>query len=69
MVHFNEIVPTRHYLEEHQDDLPWHEVVSLIMTIKNPRKKGDKYEIDDGHHYLLFKIEEGKLKVINAKRK
>ena len=67
MVYFTEIKPTDHYLEEHQRDVPWHKVVEIILTTKNPRKKGDKFEIEKDDYYLLFKIEENILYVINAK--
>ncbi len=39
MVYFTEIQPTTHYLEEHAKDVPWHIVIEIILTTKNPRKK------------------------------
>jgi hypothetical protein len=56
-------------LEEHQEDVPWDEVVEIILTTKNPRKKEDVFEIETEQYYVLFKIEEKTLYVINAKRK
>lgn len=67
-VHFTEIRPTKHYLEHHSDDVPWDEVVGIILTTKNPRKKGDTFEIEEGHRYVTFTIRDGVLWVINAKR-
>ena len=68
MVYFTDIQPTKHYLEEHAEDVPWDKVVELIFTIKNPRKKGNKFEIEKDGYYLLFEINNTILYVINAKR-
>jgi len=64
-MHFTELRPTRHYLDEHSH-IPWFRVVEAIMACKSPRKKGDVYEIENGL-YVLFRIEKGILWVINAK--
>ncbi len=69
MVHFRSIRKTRHYIEEHESEVPWEKVVELIFTTKSPRRKGDVFEIENSKHYVLFSIEEGILWVINAKRK
>lgn len=68
MVYFNEIQPTDHYLEEHEKDVPWDKVVEIILTTKNPRKKGNKFEIEKGCYYILFEIKNNILYVINAKK-
>ena len=68
MVYFIEILPTKHYLDEHQKDVPWDKVIEIIFSTKNPRKKGDKFEIEKQDYYILFKIENKVLYVINAKR-
>jgi len=68
LVYFTEIQPTKHYLEEHESDVPWYKVVEIIFSTKNPRKKGDKFEIEKDGYYLLFRIENNVLYVINAKR-
>lgn len=68
MVYFTDIQPTEHYLEEHEQDVPWPKVVEIILTTKNPRKKGDKFEIEKDGYYLLFKVEQSVLYVINAKQ-
>lgn len=68
MVHFTEIRPTRHYLEAHADEVPWAEVVGIILTEKKPRKRVDRFEIQSDGVYVLFEIEGGVLWVINAKR-
>ena len=67
VVYFTEIKPTDHYLEEHQRDVPWHKVVEIILTTKNPRKKDNKFEIENESYYLLFEIRDTILYVINAK--
>lgn len=68
MVYFTDIQPTKHYLEEHEKDVPWDKVVEIILTTKNPRKKGDNFEIEKEGYYILFKIENKVLYVINAKK-
>jgi len=67
MVYFTEIQPTTHYLEEHAKDVPWHIVIEIILTTKNPRKKGNKFEIEKEGYYILFRIKDNILYVINAK--
>ena len=68
MVYFEDIEPTDHYLEEHEKDVPWDKVVEIIFGTKNPRKKGDKFEIEKDGYYILFEIKNGILYVINAKK-
>jgi len=68
MVHFTEIQPTDHYIEEHEQDVPWDKVVEIIFSTKNPRKKGDKFEIEKDGYYILFEIKDNILYVINAKK-
>jgi hypothetical protein len=68
MVYFSEIKPTQHYLEEHEKDVPWVKVVEIIFTTKNPRKKGNKIEIERDGYYLLLELKENILYVINAKK-
>ena len=36
MVYFTEIEPTQHYLEEHEQNVPWDKIVEIIFSIKNP---------------------------------
>ena len=69
MVYFTSIQPTRHYLEEHQEDVPWDKVVEIISSTKNPRKRGNVFEIETQSYYILFSSENKELFVINAKRK
>ena len=68
MVYFTDIRPTIHYLEDPTNNLPWEKVVEIIFTTKNPRKKGTKFEIEKDGYYILFKIENKTLYVINAKK-
>lgn len=68
MVFFTAIEPSKHYLEHHAHDLPWDEVVTIILRTKNPRKKGERFEIETENHYVLFMVEAQKVVVINAKR-
>ena len=68
MVYFKDIKPTDHYLEEHEKDVPWDKVVETILTTKNPRKKGDCFQIEKDGYYILFEIKNNILYVINAKK-
>ena len=68
MVYFTEIQPSEHYIEYHEKDVPWHKVIEIIFNTKNPRKKGDKFEIEDENYYVLFEIKNNVLYVINAKK-
>lgn len=67
MVYFKDIQPTKHYLEHHEKEVAWSVVVEMILVTKNPRKKGNKFEIVTKKHYLLFEIQNKTLYVINAK--
>ena len=42
MVYYTEIQPTNHYLEEHENNVPWDEVIEIILNTKNPKKKQKK---------------------------
>ncbi|MEK6864144.1 MAG: hypothetical protein AABX27_02545 [Nanoarchaeota archaeon] len=68
LVFFTRIVPDRHYLENHAQDVPWDKVVEIILATKNPRKKGSKFEIESNGYYLLFEAKKGIIYVINAKK-
>ncbi|MFH1649175.1 MAG: hypothetical protein ABIA93_01355 [Candidatus Woesearchaeota archaeon] len=68
MVHFTHIKPSEHYLREHSREVPWSEAVKAILSTKNPRKKGDTYEIRTESLYLVFALKNDTLVLINAKR-
>ncbi|MFH1134305.1 MAG: hypothetical protein V1735_07515 [Nanoarchaeota archaeon] len=68
MVYFTEIWPSEHYISDHECDVPWEKVVEIIFSTKNPRKKGDLFEIERDSYYVLFAIEGDCLIVINAKK-
>ena len=68
MVYFTDIRPTRHYLENHAQDVPWHKAVEIILTTKDPKKKEGKFVIEKENCYILFKIEDNVLYLINAKQ-
>lgn len=67
MVYFTDVQPTKHYLEEHEKQVSWHKVVEILLTTKNPRKKGSTFEIEKDNYYIVFTIRDGILYVINAK--
>jgi hypothetical protein len=67
LVFYREIVPDTHYIKEHARDVPWEEVVEIILATKNPRKKGSKFEIESNGYYILFEAKKGIIYVINAK--
>lgn len=68
MVYFTEIQPSDHYTEKHEQYVPWDKVIEIIFSTKNPRKKGNKFEIEKEGYYILFKIKDNILYVINAKK-
>ncbi|HLD97149.1 MAG TPA: hypothetical protein VI934_02290 [Candidatus Nanoarchaeia archaeon] len=69
MVYFQKIRKTRHYREHHESEVPWHEAIEALFATKNPRRNGDVFEIDNKNIYVIFKVENSVLFVINAKRK
>ncbi|MFH0876194.1 MAG: hypothetical protein V1859_09730 [archaeon] len=68
MVYFTGIQPSEHYINEHEKDVPWDKVIEIIFSTKNPRKKGENFEIEKDGYYILFEIKNSILYVINAKR-
>ena len=68
MVYFRQIMPTKHYLENHAKDVPWEKVIEIILSSKRPRKKGTKFQIQMQGYYLLFEIRDSMIFVINAKK-
>ena len=70
MVYFTNIKKTRHYQENHEQDVPWSEVIEVIFkSSKNIKKKDGKYEIETDKYYILMELEHKVIYVINAKRK
>ena len=69
MVYFTEIKKTKHYEDEHEQHVPWSEVIEIIFnSSKDIKKKGNRYEIESGNIYILMELKDKLLYVINAKR-
>ncbi len=68
-MYFTKIKKTQHYIENHEQEVPWSETIEVILTTKNKRKKGDKIEIETDRYYILCELKENTLYVINAKRR
>lgn len=68
LIFFTKIKPDKHYIEHHQKDVQWPEVVEVILTTKNKRKKRNRIEIKTNKYYILCKLKNKILWVINAKR-
>jgi len=68
-MHWKEIKRTEHFEKYHKSILAWSDVVRLIYTIKNKRKKGNKIKIEDNKFYILCELKEKVLYVINVKKK
>ena len=66
-MYFKSIRKTNHYKEHHEKGVPWSEVITAILTAKNPRKKDNKIEIKTKTHYILCILKDNILWVINAK--
>lgn len=69
MTYFRGIRKTLHYIIHHEKHFPWSKVIEIILKSKHMRKKGDKLEIGTPKHYILCKLENSILWVINAKYK
>lgn len=67
-MHFKSIRKSKHYKEHHEKHFPWSNVIEIILTAKNKRKKGDKIEIKTKDYYLLCQLKNNILWVINAKQ-
>ena len=64
------IKKTEHYIRDHQNHVPWSEVVKVVLTeAGRRRKKGNKIEIETDTHYILCELKKNTLWIINAKRK
>jgi len=68
-MYWKEIRRTEHFDKYHKGNLCWSDVVQLIYTIKDKRKKGNKIEIEDNRFYILCEVKNNILYVINVKRK
>jgi len=66
-MYWEEIRKSKHFEQYHKGTLAWSEIVRLIYSIKNKKKKENK--IEDDKFYILCKIKEKILYVINVKRK
>ena len=70
MVYFSDIKKTKHYRLYHEKQVPWYEVNKVIFqSQKIIRKKGNKLEIENECYYILCKLKNSVLYVINAKTK
>ncbi|MBM3199992.1 hypothetical protein FJZ53_03555 [Candidatus Woesearchaeota archaeon] len=63
---FKEIKPARHYIEHHSN-IPWYEVVGVVLNSKDRRKRGNKLIIKQKDRYILCELKNKTLWVINAK--
>jgi len=68
-MHWIEIRRSNHFEECHAGILAWSEVIRLIYTIKNKRKKDSKIEIENDRFYILCELKDKILYVINVKSK
>lgn len=68
-MYWEEIRRSAHFELYHKGTMPWSDVVRLIYTIKNKRKKGNKIQIEDDKFYILCELRDSKLYVINVKKK
>ena len=68
-MYWKEIRRSDHFEEYHKETLVWSDVVRLIYTIKNKRKRGDKLQIEDNRFYILCEVKNKILYVINVRKK
>ncbi len=67
-MYWKEIRRSRHFEEYHKGNMAWSDVIRLIYTLKNKRKKGNKIEIENEKVYILCEIRDSILYVINVKK-
>jgi|ETNmetMinimDraft_11_1059920.scaffolds.fasta_scaffold37545_1 hypothetical protein len=67
-MYWKEIRRSKHFERYHKDLLAWSDVIRLIYTIKNKRRKGTKIEIKDERFYILCELQGETLYVINVKK-
>ena len=68
-MYWKEIKKSEHFKNHHEGTLAWSDVVRLIYTIKNKRKKRNRIEIEDNRFYILCELKDESLYVINVKKK
>jgi len=68
-MYWKEIRKSKHYIKYHSHILSWDRVIQLIYLIKNKRKIGDCIQIENKKIYILCKIKNKVLYVINVKIK
>ena len=68
MVYFTKIKSTKHYRLEHSKEMSWTELVDVLYKIKNPRRKGRTFIINEQGYYVVFSMRKTVIYVINAKR-
>lgn len=66
---FEEIVQTLHYKVFHKRGVPWRLVLQIVFTANRKLKGKNLFEFKTKKYYILGKIENNKLIIINAKRK
>jgi hypothetical protein len=68
-MYWKEIRRSDHFEEHHKGALAWSDIVRLVYTIKDKRRKGNKLEIEDKRVYILCELKDKVLHVINVKIK
>jgi len=68
-MYWKEIRRSDHYDNYHSNVLDWYDVIKHIHLCKSKRKKGDCIEIEDDRVYILCRIKDSIMYVINVKLK
>ncbi len=66
---FYSIEKTWHYIKEHEKEVPFSQVHRIVRTGRRKTYKNNIIRFDTENFYVLGKMEDGVLKIINAKRK
>lgn len=66
---YKSVRKTDHYRTNHESEVPWSEVVHNLFKCKYQRKVGDKVRIVTKNCYILGRIKDDVLYVVNAKRR
>ena len=65
---FEKIEKTLHYRKEHEEEVPWDLVLKIVFKTKRKMKSKNLIEFKTSRYYVLAKLENKVLKIINAKK-
>jgi hypothetical protein len=67
MVYFTQIEKTEHYKQDHAEEVPWDKVQEILANPDQIKTRGNILFFYLGDYYLICKIEENVLRVLDAR--